>query len=194
MTGQLVKHMIKETDPGLVVICTCPIKIEVYGDLGLGSVAGNSGGALVDSYGNLLGVNTAILNQSGSAGISFAIPADTAAKVLKDIISYGYVVRGWVGMEAFPLTPQIAKRLNLNISNGLLVRAIYNSSPAHLAGIQPGDIVIAINGEPVSDRQTSVNQIADVAPGTPIELEIWRQGETFSVTAVAGIRPTNSGN
>ena len=104
------------------------------------------------------------------------------------------MVRGWVGMEAFPLTPQIAKRLNLNISNGLLVRAIYNSSPAHLAGIQPGDIVIAINGEPVSDRQTSVNQIADVAPGMPIELEIWRQGETFGVTAVAGIRPTNSGN
>ena len=155
---------------------------------------GNSGGALVDSYGNLLGINTAILNQSGSAGISFAIPANTAAKVLQDIISYGYVVRGWVGMEAFPLTPQIAKRLNLTISNGLLVRAIYNSSPAHLAGIQPGDIVIAINGEPVTDRQTSVNQIADVAPGTPIELEIWRQGEKFNVTAVAGIRPTNSGN
>ena len=155
---------------------------------------GNSGGALVDSYGNLLGINTAILNQSGSAGISFAIPANTAAKVLKDIISYGYVVRGWVGMEAFHLTPQIAKRLNLEISQGLLVRAIYNSSPAHLAGIQPGDIVVAINGEPVSDRQTSVNQIADVAPGTPIELKIWRQGETFAVTAVAGIRPTNSGN
>jgi len=155
---------------------------------------GNSGGALVDSYGNLLGVNTAILNQSGSAGIGFAIPADTAEKVLKDIISYGYVVRGWVGMEAFPLTPRIAKRLNLNISYGLLVRAIYNSSPAHLAGVQPGDVVIAIDGEPVSDRQTSVNQIADVAPGTPIELKIWRQGETFDVTAVAGIRPTNSVN
>ena len=155
---------------------------------------GNSGGALVDSYGNLLGINTAILNQSGSAGISFAIPANTAAKVLQDIISYGYVVRGWVGMEAFPLSPQIAKRLNLSITNGLLVRAIYNSSPAHLAGIQPGDIVIAINGEPVTDRQSSVNQIADVAPGTPIDLEIWRQGEKFNVTAVAGIRPTNSGN
>ena len=154
---------------------------------------GNSGGALVDSYGNLLGINTAILNQAGSAGIGFAIPADTAEKVLNDIISYGYVVRGWLGMDAFPLTQPIAKRLNLPIYQGLLVRAIYNGSPAFLVGIQPGDIVIKINGEPVTDRQTSISQIADVAPGAPIELEIWRQGATFAVTAVAGIRPTSPG-
>jgi serine protease DegS len=152
---------------------------------------GNSGGALVDSYGNLLGINTAILNQAGSAGIGFAIPADTAEKVLNDIISYGYVVRGWLGMDAFPLTQPIAKRLNLPIYQGLLVRAIYNGSPAFLVGIQPGDIVIKINGEPVTDRQSSISQIADVAPGAPIELEIWRQGATFVVTAVAGIRPTS---
>ena len=66
----------------------------------------------------------AILNQSGSVGIGFAIPADTAAKVLQDIVSYGYVVRGWLGMDAFPLTAVIAKRLNLPLSHGLLVRAI----------------------------------------------------------------------
>ncbi len=153
---------------------------------------GNSGGALVDSYGNLLGINTAILNQSGSVGIGFAIPADTAAKVLQDIVSYGYVVRGWLGMDAFPLTAVIAKRLNLPLSHGLLVRAIYNGSPANLVGIQPGDVVVTINGEPVTDRQSSISQIADVAPGAPIELEIWRQGQTFTVTAVAGIRPTSS--
>ena len=156
------------------------------------SIPGNSGGALVDSYGNLLGINTAILNQSGSVGIGFAIPADTAAKVLQDIVSYGYVVRGWLGMDAFPLTAVIAKRLNLPLSHGLLVRAIYNGSPANLVGIQPGDVVVTINGEPVTDRQSSISQIADVAPGAPIELEIWRQGQTFTVTAVAGIRPTSS--
>ena len=152
---------------------------------------GNSGGALVDSYGNLLGINTAILNQAGSAGIGFAIPADTAEKVLNDIISYGYVVRGWLGMDAFPLTPSIAERLNLPLSHGLLVRAIYNGSPAYLVGIQPSDVVVTINGEAVTDRQTSISQIADVTPGAPIELEIWRKGKTFTVTAVAGIRPTN---
>ena len=74
---------------------------------------GNSGGALVDVYGNLLAINTASLNQSGSAGISFAIPADTAEKVLEDIIQYGQVIRGWLGMDAFPLTPQVSKQLNL---------------------------------------------------------------------------------
>ena len=94
-------------------------------------------------------------------------------------------------MDAFPLTQPIAKRLNLPIYQGLLVRAIYNGSPAFLVGIQPGDIVIKINGEPVTDRQSSISQIADVAPGAPIELEIWRQGATFVVTAVAGIRPTS---
>lgn len=153
---------------------------------------GNSGGALVDSYGNLLGINTAILSQSGAVGIGFAIPADTATKVLNDIINYGYVVRGWLGMDAFPLTAQIAQRLNLPITHGLLVRAIYNGSPAYNAGVEPGDIVITINDSPVTDRQKSISQIANVAPGAPIQLEIWRQGKTFSVTAVAGVRPTAS--
>ena len=153
---------------------------------------GNSGGALVDSYGNLLGINTAILSQSGAVGIGFAIPADTATKVLNDIINYGYVVRGWLGMDAFPLTAQIAQRLNLPITHGLLVRAIYNGSPAYNAGVEPGDIVITINDSPVTDRQKSISQIANVAPGAPIKLEIWRQGKTFSVTAVAGVRPTAS--
>lgn len=125
-------------------------------------------------------------------GIGFAIPADTATKVLNDIINYGYVVRGWLGMDAFPLTAQIAQRLNLPITHGLLVRAIYNGSPAYNAGVEPGDIVITINDSPVTDRQKSISQIANVAPGAPIQLEIWRQGKTFSVTAVAGVRPTAS--
>lgn len=150
---------------------------------------GNSGGALVDAFGNLLGINTAILNQSGSVGISFAIPSDTAQKVLSDIVTHGFVVRGWLGLDAFPLTPQIAQRLNLSLNQGLLVRSIYNGSPAHVVGIQPGDIVVAINDSPVTDQHTSINQIANVQPGTPIQLKIWRGGDTFIVTAVAGTRP-----
>jgi serine protease DegS len=150
---------------------------------------GNSGGALVDAYGNLLAINTASLNQSGSAGISFAIPADSAEKVLKDIIQYGRVIRGWLGMDAFPLTPQTSKQLNIAVNHGLLVRAVSKGGPSHRVGIQANDIVISINGSPVTDRHTSVNQIADVMPGKTIELEILRQGKTFDVTAVAGIRP-----
>ena len=150
---------------------------------------GNSGGALVDVYGNLLAINTASLNQSGSAGISFAIPADTAEKVLEDIIQYGHVIRGWLGMDAFPLNPQVSKQLNLPVNNGLLVRGVFNGGPSHRAGIQANDIVISINGSPVTDRHTSVSQIAEVMPGKTIELEILRQGKTFEVTAVAGTRP-----
>lgn len=150
---------------------------------------GNSGGALVDVYGNLLAINTASLNQSGSAGISFAIPADTAEKVLEDIIQYGHVIRGWLGMDAFPLNPQVSKQLNLQVNNGLLVRGVFNGGPSHRAGIQANDIVISINGSPVTDRHTSVSQIAEVMPGKTIELEILRQGKTFEVTAVAGTRP-----
>lgn len=150
---------------------------------------GNSGGALVDVYGNLLAINTASLNQSGSAGISFAIPADTAEKVLEDIIQYGHVIRGWLGMDAFPLTPQVSKQLNLTVNHGLLVRGVFNGGPSHRAGIRANDIVISINGAPVTDRHTSVSQIANVMPGKTIELEILRQGKTFKVTAVAGTRP-----
>jgi len=150
---------------------------------------GNSGGALVDAYGNLLAINTASLNQSGSAGIGFAIPADSAEKVLKDIIQYGRVIRGWLGMEAFPLTPRLSEQLNIAVNNGLLVSAVAKGGPSHKVGIQARDIVIRINDSPVTDRQTSVSQIADVMPGKTINLKILRQGKTFDVTAVAGIRP-----
>lgn len=150
---------------------------------------GNSGGALIDAYGNLLGINTAKINRNGSAGISFAIPADAVEKVLKDIIQHGRVIRGWLGMDALPLTPQIAKQLNLNITNGLFVQGVSNGGPAFSANIRPGDIVISINGTPVTDRHSSVSQIAEVMPGKPIELEIQRKSQTFVITAVAGSRP-----
>ena len=151
---------------------------------------GNSGGALVDSYGNLLGINTAILSQSGAVGIGFAIPADTATKVLKDIINYGYVVRGWLGMDAFPLTAQIAQapQSAVSLTDCWCARSTMAARPT-MRAYEPGDIVVTINDSPVTDRQSSISQIADVAPGAPIQLEIWRQGQTFSVTAVAGCAP-----
>ena len=92
-------------------------------------------------------------------------------------------------MDALPLTPQIAKQLNLNITNGLFVQGVSNGGPAFSANIRPGDIVISINGTPVTDRHSSVSQIAEVMPGKPIELEIQRKSQTFVITAVAGSRP-----
>ena len=155
---------------------------------------GNSGGALVDTQGNLLGVNSAILDRTGySVGIGFAIPADTAMKVLQDIVEHGYVIRGWLGVEARPLTRQAAQQLNLDPPAGLVITNIYINSPAHLAGLQPGDIIVRINDYWVVDNERSMNLIADLSPGDSVKLEVIRNGEKSTIMAVAGTRPSSSG-
>ncbi len=150
---------------------------------------GNSGGALVDVYGNLLGINTAKLDRTGATGMSFAIPVNAAQKVLNDIIQYGRVIRGWLGMDATPLNPDLARHFNTSTARGLLVNGVFNTGPAQKAGIRQGDIVIGINGTAVTDRHSSASQIADVMPGQSIELEILRGIDTLRLTAVAGTRP-----
>jgi serine protease DegS len=151
---------------------------------------GNSGGALIDSYGNLLGINAAILNNESSDGIGFAIPADDVQKVLTQIIDNGRVVRGWLGVEAIEVTHAIAKKLSLNITNGLLVTAIVKDGPTDRAGIIPGDIVTSINGLSVTDRHRSISQITDIFPGEPIKLILLREKQVLEITATAGERPT----
>ncbi len=152
---------------------------------------GNSGGALVDAYGNLLGINSAILDRTGSSvGIGFAIPGNTAIKVLEDIIKHGRVIRGWLGVEARPLTRQAAALLDLNPPSGLVITSIYRGSPAHLAGLQSGDIITRINDYWVIDTERSMNMIADLSPGDSVKLDILRGGESSTMMAVAGTRPT----
>lgn len=151
---------------------------------------GNSGGALIDAYGNLLGINAAILNNESSDGIGFAIPADDVQKVLTQIIDNGRVIRGWLGVEAIEVTQAIAKKLSLNITNGLLVTATVKNGPTDYAGIIPGDIVTSINGLSVTDRHRSISQITDIFPGEPIKLVILRKKQVLEITAIAGERPT----
>jgi serine protease DegS len=153
---------------------------------------GNSGGALIDAYGNLLGINAAILNNEKSDGIGFAIPADEVEKVLTHIIEYGRVVRGWLGVEAIEVTQTLAKKLSLDLSNGLLVTAIVEDGPTEQAGILPGDIVTSINGLSVTDRHRSISQIAEIFPGQPIELIILRKQQLLTITAIAGERPATN--
>jgi serine protease DegS len=112
--------------------------------------------------------------------------------VLNDIIQYGHVVRGWLGMTASPINPALARQLNLTTTSGLLVSGVYNTGPSHKAKILPGDIVTKIDGISVTDRQSTASQIADVTPGQSIELEILRGINTLTVTAIAGTRPTNT--
>ncbi len=155
-----------------------------------GISVGNSGGALVDLDGNLLGINTASIGNTGS--ISFAIPSSTAIHVLNEILQHGFVIRGWLGLDAIPVTPRLARQLKIPLRHGLLIRAIAVNGPSDNLNLFPGDIVIEINGISVLNPQTSMTQISKVQPGKPIELSIWRRGATFNVTAIAGTRPSIS--
>ena len=153
---------------------------------------GNSGGALIDTYGNLLGINSAILNESSSVGIGFAIPADTAIRVMEDIVKHGKVIRGWLGVQAQQLSPEVASRLGLNPPRGLIITDIHINGPAHLAGLMPGDIITHINQKLVGDGRQGTNIIAELMPGDPIHVDVVRDGEKISVTTVAGIRPSSN--
>ncbi|RLA47657.1 MAG: 2-alkenal reductase [Gammaproteobacteria bacterium] len=150
---------------------------------------GNSGGALVDVYGDLVGINSAILNETSSVGIGFAIPAKTAIKVLEDIIKNGRVIRGWLGVEARQLAPQIASQLGIEPPTALLITDVHPASPAFESDLKPGDVVTHINGERISDGANSMNLIAQLSPGDPIQLDIVRHDSRLTIAAIAGTRP-----
>jgi len=151
---------------------------------------GNSGGALIDTEGNLLGINTAIFSQSGgSHGIGFAIPSSIARQVMQDLIEHGRVIRGWLGIEIQEMTPFLAESFGLGSQRGILIAGIFRDSPAHLAGLQPGDILLEIDDHPVEDSRTSMNRIARFKPGQQTSLAVLRNGREMSVIATIGERP-----
>ena len=151
---------------------------------------GNSGGALTDAYGNLIGINTAMLESGASQGISFAIPVKTAIKVLEDIIRHGRVVRGWLGVQVQQLAPEAAQALGLSPPSALVVVEVQPDSPAAAGGVLTGDIITHINGEPVLDGTYSTNLIAELQPGEPVRLRVLRGTDPLSITTTVGIRPT----
>lgn len=151
---------------------------------------GNSGGALVDAHGNLIGINTAIFSRSGgSQGIGFAIPTKLAQEVMEAIIAHGQVIRGWLGIEVQPLTPDLAEAVGLQGQAGIIVAGIYRDSPALRAGLQPGDVILAIDGEPASDGRRAMNQVARKRPGEMVHIDILRGGEKRRLDAEVGKRP-----
>jgi serine protease DegS len=151
---------------------------------------GNSGGALVDARGNLLGVNTAIFSKSGgSQGIGFAIPGKLALEVMQAIIEHGRVIRGWLGIEVQPLTPELAESFGLEGRPGIIVAGLYRGSPGMNAGLQPGDVILSIGGEPASNSLRSMNQVARKKPGEILSIEILRKGQPLQLTAEVGLRP-----
>lgn len=150
---------------------------------------GNSGGALINAYGNLIGINTAIFSKSGgSQGIGFAIPSELANQIMLEIIEYGAVVRGWLGIEVQPLTPALAKSFGLDKAIGVLVAGINRNGPAHMAGLQPGDILLQVDDQPVLNGRQVMNQITQTKPGSTIAIDILRQGELKQIEALVAKR------
>ena len=151
---------------------------------------GNSGGALVDAHGNLVGINTAIFSKSGgSQGIGFAIPSSLARQVMQDLIAHGRVIRGWLGVEVQELTPRLAESFGVGERAGLVVAGIFRNGPAHQAGLQPGDIILQLEEEPVTTSRATMNRIARFKPGQDIAMGVLRNGHEMTITAKIGERP-----
>ena len=151
---------------------------------------GNSGGALIDTAGNLVGINSAIYSKSGgSMGIGFAIPANLAKQVMQQIAKDGSVTRGWVGIEAQDITPELAESFKLANEEGALIAGVLRDSPADAAGLKAGDILLSINNKQVADSAGMLNLIAVLVPNQQSVLKIVRDGKEMNVNVLIGKRP-----
>ncbi|WP_286009795.1 Do family serine endopeptidase [Salinicola avicenniae] len=156
---------------------------------------GNSGGALVDASGSLIGINTAIFSRSGgSQGIGFAIPANLARSILDDIVTHGRVIRGWLGIDAQQMTPDLAASFGLQTLSGVIVASVVPNGPGDQAGLRPGDILLAIDGKPILDPRETQVDIAEIPPGSTLPLTLIRGGEKVEVTLEVGERPQPAPN
>jgi len=151
---------------------------------------GNSGGALVDADGNLVGINTAIFSRSGGyQGIGFAIPTGMAQAVLEDILRHGRPLRGWLGIEAHEINAEIARTLNLKVTDGVIVTGVARDGPAHRAGLQPGDVIRSIDGKQITTGGEALVAISGRKPGSRLVLKILRDGREMAVEVTATERP-----
>lgn len=151
---------------------------------------GNSGGALITANGQLIGINTAIIsNTGGSQGFGLATPINLALDVMHQLINHGSVVRGWLGIEAQILPPDISQEAGLK-NGGILVAAVLKGGPAHKAGIMPGDIIMRVDGHIVSNPQQAIQMISRLAPGSDIDVHILRGWEQITLKANVAERPS----
>lgn len=151
---------------------------------------GNSGGALVDTAGNLVGINSAIYSRTGgSLGIGFAIPADLARQVMEQIVRTGSVTRGWIGVEVQDISRELAESFRLPTTEGTLIAGVQRGGPADRAGVKPGDILVAVESKVVTDSTSMLNLIAALEPGKSASLKILRNRQQMEVKVNVGKRP-----
>ena len=155
---------------------------------------GNSGGALVNARGELIGINTAIISDGGGGnqGIGFAVPVDMARHVMDQILRTGKVTRGYLGVMIQEVTPDLAKAFGLPSAEGALVGDVTPDSPGGRAGLQKGDVVVAMNGQPISDFQDLRLRISQSAPGETVKLQVVRNKDKRELTATLGELPNET--
>jgi serine protease Do len=148
---------------------------------------GNSGGALVNTRGELIGISTAILSPTGgNLGIGFAVPSNKARFVMEQIAKSGKVRRGYLGVTIQNLTPELAKRLGITNDHGALIRDVESGSPAERAGLRPGNVVVEINGKPVTDGRDLQRALSEASPGSAVTLTIIRDGRQNHISVTLG--------
>ncbi len=151
---------------------------------------GNSGGALINARGELIGINTLISSTKGiSVGIGFAIPILLAKNVMTQMIEYGRVVRGWIGVRIQNISPQLSESFGLSEIGGVLVSGVVRDGPAHTAGLYPGDIIISINNQTVSDEKQVLNEIIRNRPNENLTILGIRKGQPKEWIVEVGQRP-----
>lgn len=148
---------------------------------------GNSGGALVNTNGELIGINAAIASQTGGfQGIGFAIPVNLVKQIAGELIKSGKVTRGWLGVAIQNITPQIAKALNLSTTNGVLISRVQAKSPADKAGLQKGDVIQQFDGRDLQNASQLSTWVASKTPGSKVNMTILRNGKTMTVNVTLG--------
>jgi Do/DeqQ family serine protease len=153
---------------------------------------GNSGGALVDVNGHLIGINTAIYSKTpggASLGIGFAIPASTAKSIMEQIIQNGSVQRGWIGVGVQDLSKEIAESFRIPGTRGALITEVFRGTPADRGGVRVGDVLVAVDGKPVTDSATMLNLIAALVPGSQASLRVMRDAKAIDLKVTVGKRP-----
>ena len=157
---------------------------------------GNSGGALIDTEGRLLGINTAIIDQTkvvaNGISIGFAIPANMAADIMKEIIQTGSVSRGWLGIGASPIDRNIINKYQLTDARGIYITEIYPDGPADRAGLMLRDIMTHINRQRIGSGRDGVNLIGQAKPGDSVQITVLRDGKRLNVAVIIGTRPTGA--